>query len=97
MEWVAAGTWEPYTFELGRIFSAQAAHSSMSTLMWDALLYAASLGATVYAVEADVDNFALLLENVRVNPERDRASRRTLCAWRTRCGSASCRSRLARR
>ena len=67
---IAAGTWEPYTFELmDDLLGPDRAFLDVGAYVGPLSLYAASLGASVYAIEADVDNFALLLENVRANPE----------------------------
>uniref|UniRef100_A0A7S0Q9V7 tRNA(Phe) (4-demethylwyosine(37)-C(7)) aminocarboxypropyltransferase n=1 Tax=Coccolithus braarudii TaxID=221442 RepID=A0A7S0Q9V7_9EUKA len=74
-----AGVWEPYTFELlDSLLSSQqnAVFLDVGAYVGPLSLYAASLNATVFAVEADVDNFGSLLANVGVNAAelRDRIS-----------------------
>ena len=65
---VPAGAWEPYTFEMldRLLLPADRAPDGAATLIdigafnGPISLYAASIGASVYAVEADPDNYAML-------------------------------------
>uniref|UniRef100_A0A7S4C0X8 Methyltransferase FkbM domain-containing protein n=1 Tax=Chrysotila carterae TaxID=13221 RepID=A0A7S4C0X8_CHRCT len=66
-----AGIWEPYTFELLDCLLSNHTNAifvDVGAFVGPLSLYAASLNATVFAAEADVDNFASLLANVAANP-----------------------------
>lgn len=71
-----AGVWEPYTFELLDSLLISQEHPvfvDIGAFVGPLSLYAASLNATVFAAEADVENFALLLKNIRENSDGLRA------------------------
>ena len=72
---IRQGVWDPFVFELmDRLLAVPEPPTlvDLGAYVGPLALYAASLNATVYAVEADPDNFAALLGNVHANPARFR-------------------------
>jgi len=69
---IAQGLFDPYVFEMLDVLLAGTGGAffvDIGAYVGPLTLYAASLNASVYAVEADVQNFDMLRANVLANPE----------------------------